>query len=117
MKKLEMEEFNARLQEVAKARNIFIKSGITKNITHAFQLYQDMLAEEQVAVMISGINTPWGNVERPTCDECGSDMKLMPFPKKVGDIVYPTTWVCECGIEEYTEKTVKEWYEELKIEG
>ena len=117
MKNLDWKEFQKRTNEVIKARKIFIKSGITNNITVAFQLYQDLLAKEQMAVMISKINTPFGNIERPLCDACDSEMQLNPMPKKVGDKIYPSTWVCpKCKIEEYTEKTPQEWYEELKIE-
>ena len=115
MKKLNLDEFQKRINETVKARKIFIKSGITNNITVAFQLYQDILADEEMAVMISGINTPFGNIDRPICD-CGLEMRLDPRPRKIGDKVYPTTWVCKCGIEEYTDKTVEQWYEELKIE-
>ena len=117
MKDLSFKDFQNRLQEVAKARKIFIPY-VTNNITVAFQLYQDILAEEQMQVMISKINTPFGNIERPRCDECDSDMQLDTRPRTIGDIVYPTTWICsKCKIEEYTGKTAEEWYEELKIEG
>jgi len=116
MKKLNLDEFQKRINETVKARKIFVKSGITNNITVAFQLYQDIFAEEQMQIMISGINTPFGNIERPTCDECGEEMRLDPRPKKIGDKIYPSTWVCKCGMEEYTEKTVEQWYKELRIE-
>lgn len=115
-----MKEFQERLNTVAKARKIFIESGLLpdKNITHAMQLYQDIFAEEEMAVTISKINTPFGNIERPRCDECDSEMKLNQMPKKIGNKVYPTTWVCtKCSIQEYTEKTAEQWYEELKIEN
>jgi len=116
MKNLNFNEFQKRIGTVAKARKIFIPH-ITKNITIAFQLYQDILAKEQMAVMISKINTPFGNIERPRCDECDTEMMLNPAPKKIGDKTYPTTWICpKCKIEEYTEKTAEQWYEELKIE-
>lgn len=114
MKNLNLKEFNKRFNEVAKARKIFIPH-ITKNITIAFQLYQEIFAEEQMAVTIGKINTPFGDIERPRCDECDTEMQLNPMPKQIGDKIYPSTWICpKCKIEEYTEKTVEQWYEELR---
>jgi len=116
MKKLNLGEFQARINEVAKARDIFIKTGVTNNITVAYHMYLKVFDKDEMDVMISGINTPWGNITRPTCDECGEEMKLNPMPRKIGDTIYPTSWICKCGVEEYTEKTVEEWFKELKIE-
>jgi len=117
MKNLNYEEFQERISEVAKSRKIFIPH-ITKNISIAFELYQEALAEEQMDVMISKINTPFGNIERPRCDECDTELKLDTMPRHIEGNFYPTTWICEeCGTEYYTEKTANEWYEELKIES
>ena len=113
MKNLDFKEFKNRTSEVAKARKIFIPH-ITKNITVAFQLYQEILAEEQMAVTIGKINTPFGNIERPRCDECDAEMQLNPMPKKIGEKIYPSSWICKCGVEEYTDKTPEQWYEELR---
>ena len=115
MKKLDYTEFKNRLSEVAKARKIFIKSGITKSITDAFQLYQDILADEQMDVVITKINTPFENIARPQCDECDSELKLDRRPRSIDGKLYPTTWICEnCGMEYYTKKTAEEWYNELR---
>ena len=115
MKKINYTEFQSRLSEVAKARKIFIKSGITKNITDAFQLYQDILAEEQREVIITKLQTPIENMERPQCDECDSDLKLSTRPQSIDGKIYHTTWICEkCGMEYYSEKTVEEWYDILR---
>jgi len=115
MRDLTYTEFQSRINETAKARKIFIKSGITKNITEAFQLYQDILADEQMEVMITKTQMPFENIERPRCEECDSELKLSPRPQRIDGKLYPTTWMCEsCGMEYYTEKTAEEWYEELR---
>ena len=116
MKTLDWNEFQERIEITAKARKIFIPH-ITKNITVAFDLYQEVLAKEQMAVTISKINTPFGNIERPLCDVCDSEMQINTRPQTVGDKIYPTSWICpKCKIQEYSEKTPQEWIEELKIE-
>lgn len=117
MKKIDYKEFRLRVKEVAKARKIFIKSGITNNITEAFQLYQEVLADEKMEVIVRKSQMPFENIERPRCDECDSELKLSTWPIRIDGETYPTTWKCEnCGMEYYTEKTAEEWYMELKNE-
>ena len=50
MKKLTFEEFQNRVNEVNKAYRIF--KPLTNNMTDAFILYQEVLAEEKMDVMI-----------------------------------------------------------------
>lgn len=46
MKKLSFKEFDQKSRDVIKARKIFIKSCVTKNLTVAYELYKEVLAEE-----------------------------------------------------------------------
>ena len=115
MKRLTYDEFQSRVSDAIKAREIFIRSGITNNISVAFELYQALLAEEKKQTFISRMDNPISDAERPECSECGEPLKLDPNPKVIEGEAYPTTWICtKCGVEYYTKKTVEEWIEELK---
>ena len=82
MRKVTYKEFQARLEEVEKARRIFIDSGITSNITTAFAIYQEVLAEERMAVMVSTEEygqRPMNIMDlyiRPRCKKCKAEMRL-----------------------------------------
>jgi len=117
MKHLSYEEFKKRIEEVNKARKIFIKSGLTKNITKAFEIYQELLIaeEDQLSLTIDNEQLPFNNVERPTCSECDTELKIRTAPRTIDGNHYRTAWVCEnCGIEYYSELTAKEWYVKLR---
>jgi len=114
LENLKMAEFNKRIQEVAKARKIFIPH-ITKNITIAFTLYQEVLADDKIEVMIKKSDTPFGNITRPVCDECGKPLGLKIKALDQNGKTWPTAWVCECGLEYYSEKSAQDWYEELHV--
>lgn len=115
MKKLSLHDFQERLLEVANARKIFINSGLTNNVTHAFQLYQEILAEERMTEFITSKEEPFDNM-RPKCI-CGKTMRLNPMPCKINGIVYPSTWICKCGLNEFTTKTAEQWYDILSEGG
>jgi len=126
MKKLTYDEFQDRLRAVSNARRIFIKSGLTTNITHAFELYQEILVEEEArhAVTVSSAvagnrqMSPFDELVRPKCDECDTDLRLKLNAKDPDGKKWPTAWVCEkCGAEYYSEKTQHEWIAELKKEA
>lgn len=123
MKKLTQEEFQERTQVVARARKIFIESGLTKNITDAFILYQEVLAEREREIFIK--STTGGRLpaaldayERPKCPECGADMglRIIKQPQGRENVKgYKTCWECfKCGHEDYSHKTVEDWMKELK---
>lgn len=119
MKKLTYEEFESRMVEVSKARDIFIPH-ITKNISVAFQLYQDVLAEEQQEVFLSTMVlgdkpiSPLDEYERPECPECKNPLLMKIRPKDEDGKEWETSWYCDkCLSEFYSNKTVKEWMNEL----
>lgn len=122
MKKLTYEEFQKRINEVNKAARIF--KPLTNNLTEAFALYQQVLAEdeEQMKVMVTTREfgnrpmTPLDDYERPHCPECGTELRL-----KFGKIqdsdekIWNSAWVCEkCKAEFYSDKTLDDWMRELK---
>ena len=121
MKKLTYSEFSQRTVEIAKAKKIFMPH-ITNNITTAFEIYQEILAEEAMQTMIStlqgGQREPsfFDMFERPKCPECGTDMRLRIDTTDADGKHWPTAWVCsKCLAEYYSEKTPQEWVEELHV--
>ncbi len=119
MKKLNYEEFQKRINEVNKAYRIF--SPLTNNMTEAFRLYQEVLAEERMELFVStevmGNRplTPMDDFERPNCPECETDLRLRINAKDVTGKLWKTSWVCEkCNAEFYSDKTVQEWMNELE---
>jgi hypothetical protein len=119
VKKLTFEEFSKRTQEVLKAQKIF--GEFTNNISTAFAIYQDILADEQMDVFISTAiagnqaMTPMDDFERPKCPECGTGLRLKLGAKDSEEKEWNSAWVCtQCLAEFYSEKTAQEWKNELK---
>lgn len=119
MKKLNYAEFQKRISEVNKAAKIF--APLTNNISEAFKLYQEVLAEEQMEVFISTAvagnqsMTPMDDFERPKCPECQNELRLKLGAKDSEDKVWNTSWVCtQCLAEFYSDKTAEEWMNELR---
>jgi hypothetical protein len=117
VKKLTFEEFNRRTNEVNKAYRIF--KPLTNNMTDAFRLYQEVLAEEKMelfvstAVMGNRPMTPMDDFERPLCPDCQSPMRFRPVPQN--DEGVNTQLVCEnCDLVLDSEKTIQEWYQMLE---
>ena len=119
MKKLNYEEFQKRVTEVNKAAKIF--APLTNNISEAFKLYQEVLAEEQMEVFVSTAMmgnkpmTPMDNFERPKCPECQNELRLKLGAKDQDGKEWNSSWVCtQCLAEFYSEKTAQEWMNELR---
>ena len=110
-------EFQNRINEVNKAYRIF--SPLTNNMTEAFRLYQEVLAEEKMELFISieafgnRPMTPIDDYERPLCPDCQSPMRfriISPNDENVN-----TQLVCEnCDLVLDSEKTIQEWYKLLE---
>jgi hypothetical protein len=125
MKRIDDKEFHDRLAAVARARKIFTPH-ITKNISIAFDLYQEILAEQErkrFLTSISGGRVPpsWiDRYERPRCPECQESLylRIVREPKGKGNQKgWRTCWECvapNCFFEEYSKKTVEEWMKELR---
>lgn len=119
MKKMDYTEFQKRVSEVNKAVRIF--TPLTDNISDAFRLYQEVLAEEQMDVFIStsfGGNRALSMVDeydRPKCPECDTDLGLRLSPIDAAGKKWGTSWVCvSCQAEFYSEKSASEWMQELR---
>jgi len=87
MKALTQEEFEDRTKAEMRARGIFIDSGVTNNITVAFELYQKILAEREREIFLS--TKVYGNrprtymdrYELPKCPDCGFEMQFRLVPE------------------------------------
>lgn len=117
MKKMNYEEFQLRVNEVNKAYRIF--SPLTNNMTEAFRLYQEVLAEERMAVFMeteiygNRPMTPMDDYVRPLCPDCNSPMRFRILQQN--DEGVNTQLVCEsCDLVLDSEKTIPEWYDILE---
>jgi len=119
MKKLTREEFQDRLNAICRARKIFIESGLTNNISVAFEIYQELLAEQERKVRITKeladgrIGTMFDDYERVECPECGA---VMMFRTVSGDERFHSQLVCsnpECDAAFFSEKNLEQWRKEL----
>jgi len=117
MKKLNFTEFQNRINEVNKAYRIF--NPLTNNMTEAFRLYQEVLAEEKMELFMSV--EAWGNrpmtpvddYERPLCPDCQSPMRFRMIPPNNEGV--NTQLVCEnCDLVLDSEKTMPEWFKILE---
>lgn len=119
MKKLTREEFQDRLEAINRARKIFIETGLTKNISHAFEVYQEMLAEAERKITLTKeladgrIGAMFDEYERPECPECGSWMYL----RVVNDTAVHSQLVCsspKCDVALNSPLSIDDWKKELK---
>ena len=117
MKTMNYNEFLHRILEVNKAFKIF--SPLTNNMTEAFRLYQEVLAEEKMELFISieafgnRPMTPIDDYERPLCPDCNSPMRFRIIPPNDENV--NTQLVCEnCDLVLDSEKTIQEWYQLLE---
>ncbi|MDD2296818.1 MAG: hypothetical protein PHX79_03275 [Sphaerochaetaceae bacterium] len=117
MKKMNFDEFQNRISEVNKAYRIF--KPLTNNMTEAFRLYQEVLAEEKMEIFVSTAvfgnrsMTPMDDYERPLCPDCNSPMRFRMIPPN--DEGVNTQLVCEnCDLVLDSEKTMQEWFNLLE---
>jgi hypothetical protein len=117
---MNQEEFQDRIEAVARARKIFIN--LTEgNITNAFTLYQEVLAEQDrkiwISTAISGNRPPalFDKYDRPKCPDCGNDVMFMPLkPNPEGYQVMLTCENPECKTVLYSEMSIEDWEKELR---
>ena len=121
MKKLTQEEFEDRIRAIQRARKIFIESDLTRNITTAFELYQEIFAEREREIFLS--TQVYGNkpltimdrYERPKCPDCNSDMMFRQVPENKEGI--KTQLVCSsegCQTVLNSEEDLNWWMKNLK---
>jgi len=123
MNRLSKDEFNDRTLAILRARKIFIDSGITKNISLAFDLYQAVLADREREIQLSTrtagdrSRTFFDNYERQKCPECGADMMIRRVPPN--DEGVNTQFVCSndaCDTVLDSPMTLQEIIQELEQE-
>lgn len=136
MKKYSREEFIDRIAAIKEAEKIFILSGITDNISIAFELYQKVLADKvrplqlDSSIAINGakelkvepiITLPIDiELEKPLCPDCQEpiEMNLRPTTNDEKNEGYNSCWTCPmCGFEGLSEKSVMRWIRELPEKG
>lgn len=121
MKKLTFEEFVDRTMAIQRARRIFIDSGLTNNITHAFQAYQEIFAEREREIFIninaymkSASSSMYGKYEYPLCLDCGAVMNLRQVPDNPENIKIQL--VCsKCDTVLNSEEDLQWWMNNLKV--
>lgn len=125
MKQLTLQDFKERTEAIARARKIFIPH-ITKNISVAFMLYQEVLADYERKVFLNTVNggkvpMSWlDNFERPRCPKCNEPLYLRLIHVKQGPRNmkgWQSCWECvgtNCYFEEYSKKSINEWIQRLK---
>jgi hypothetical protein len=121
MKQITEEEFTDRTLALQRARKIFMESGLTNNITHAFQAYQAIFAEREREIFLT--TQVYGNHprtimdsrERISCPQCGMPMMFRPVPPNAEGV--NSQLVCSndnCDLVLDSELTIAEWMKELK---
>jgi ribosomal protein S27AE len=104
---------------VHKAREKYVFTGITQNLTEALKMYlENAPEEEQIPLFVTMPEIhklkELLKTQRPTCDDCGNDLFMRENIQGIDGKIYPTAWACNtCGLIEYSDKTPKEWLEIL----
>jgi hypothetical protein len=121
MKELTYEEFNDRMMAINRAKRIFSDSGLTKNITVAFELYQEVFAEREREIFIKSsqlsefTGSPIDKFERPLCPDCNTVMGFRIVPPNSDGI--KTQLICmngNCDIVLNSENGLEWWINNLK---
>ena len=113
MKLLTADEFQDRLQAFNRATRIF--GELTgQNITKAFEAYQAILSETQreihmdVRRMQGMTGSPFDELQRPACIDCGSECNLRQVPDN--DEGIKSQVVCtQCDLVLDSELSIQEW--------
>ena len=122
MKELTQDEFEDRAMALQRARRIFIETGLTNNLTHAFEAYQAIFAEREREIFI--ITQQYGNksrtfmdkYDRPKCVECGADMAFRQVPEnREGVKVQLVCMNDKCDTVLNSENDITWWMQHLKI--
>lgn len=122
MKRLTEEEFGERSMALQRAYNIFIESGLTKNITTAFAAYQAIFAERERQIFLSSESATPSDLsnlisrryERIKCEDCDTGEFLFRITT---DKEIPTQLVCSnpaCDTVLDSEHEISWWIQRLK---
>jgi hypothetical protein len=123
MKELTKEEFADRAQAIANARKIFVPH-FTRNISIAFEIYQEMLAEQKRKIVLEKERSrdygPLEGLIRPMCPDCEIEMHLRLITCKHGPknrFGWRSSWMCpndECCYETFSKKDLQGWIDTLE---
>lgn len=122
MKVMSKQEFTSRHEAVLRAKKIYIESGITNNITTAFELYQEILSDMDREIFITGdrLGPEYRKLmsRRPidhsrVCPDCKSIAQIRSMPPTGRDNLYgwKSAWFClnvECCWEEFSRRTMQD---------
>lgn len=115
-----MNELQIRNNIIAKARRKYIPFQ-TKNISEALGLYLKNDTKEQIPLTINRKTRPKNIADligRPDCPECKQEMmlRIINTPQGKANLKgWKTCWEClNCGHEEYSTKTIREWFDEIR---
>lgn len=120
MNKLTKEEFQDRVEAMARARKIFIEL-TDHNISNAFIAYQEILAEKDRAIVLDSRKAGNRNMTqfdayiRPKCPDCNSVMNFRQTGSNEDGI--KTQLVCsnrDCDTVLNSELSIDEWMTELE---
>jgi uncharacterized protein with PIN domain len=105
---------------IQRAKKIFVETGLTNNITHAFEAYQEIFAERERQIFIATNmfsnrpRTVMDKYERPKCPECNEDMQFRIIPEN--DEGIKTQLVCtKCDTVLSSENDLQWWMENLQV--
>jgi hypothetical protein len=121
MKELSEADFRDRMMALQRAKQIFIETGLTANITLAFQAYQTIFAERERQIFMSSAfanrpRTLMDKYERPKCPECEADMMFRQVPENPEGI--KVQLVCtKCDNVLNDTNGLDWWMTELKVKG
>lgn len=111
-----MDNTDHRQAIIRKAREKYIKTGITKNLSCALALYleTDATTGEQIPLRIT---TPERhqvrqqlNKYRPECHSCGNPLRLKINAVDPAGQAWPSSLVCtQCGLEYFSDLTLSDW--------
>ena len=119
MKELTEEEFNDRMNALARARRIFPD---VINVSERFKIYQEVFAEREREIFISTQfygnrpRTIMDKYERPKCPDCDADMMFRQVPENPMKI--KVQLVCtKCDLVLGDEHDIQWWMKELKVKN
>lgn len=98
MKRLSKEDFTERTKALLIARKVFVDSGVTNNISIAFEIYLELLSQEAIPLTITSHDGErplklMDDFKRPSCPDCGMDLMFRKVPENPEGI--KTQLVCE----------------------
>lgn len=109
---------------LARAREKYIRTGVTKSITLALTWYleRDAGPDEQIPLFVTTpelhqLRTVMTSI-RPRCDECDTELNMQMNARDPNGKVHPTAWICKkCNVIYFSELTPAEWLKEIQDEA